>query len=294
MVTRAQNVIASGGYANGATQPMLDIGVNGQFGYAPDLTNLISNQAYVQKNLQLYLLRAPGFFSLMPNPDKWVASLRALVETHARTVEGYNAALTVDIENHPVGGGGEQQHEFTNVTRAISEPVLGVQEKYGMPFTTFLHYWIQYGLMDPETKLALIGTISDQSKVPTDWLYDWYGMTVLALEPDPTGRKVLKSWITTNMWPKGTGDITGKRDLTSPGEMKLMNIEFTGTSQFSLGTNVFAQKFLDKINMANANPYLRPAFMQEIDADVAAAASTGYVFGVDTLAKSAVTGGAKI
>ena len=39
---------------------------------------------------------------------------------------------------------------------------------------------------------------------------------------------------------------------------------------------MFAQKLLDKINFTNANPYLRPAFVQDIAADVAAIQGRGY------------------
>jgi len=274
-------------FGRGSTQPMLDMSYGGQHGWAPNLTEWTSNQAYIRRNLICIMLEAPRFFQNMPEPQKWVESLKSLMELHCRTIEGFNAGLTVELDEHPVGGAGEFQQEVTDVKRARSEPSFTFVEKYGMPIQTFLHNWITYGLMDPDTKYALVGTLNGDK--PSDMLADWYSMSCLFFEPDPTHKKIVKSWVTTNMFPKGTGEIIGKRDLTSASEVLNLTVEFTGISQFNLGTNIFAQKILDQINVTNANPYLRPSMIQNISSDVAAAAE-GYKKGIEDLSASAVPG----
>lgn len=275
-----------GGKAFGthANQPMLDLTYGGQQGWSPNLKEWISNQAYVRRNLVCVLLEAPRFFTLMPDPGKWTSTLKSLVELHCRSIEGFNAALTVDTDEHPVGGAGEMQQEITNVTRARTEPSFTFVEKYGRPIQTFLQHWIQYAMMDPETKYALLGTLENK---PEDLLADWYSMTCLFLEPDPLHRKVVHAWLTTNMYPKETGEIVGKRDLTAASEVLTLTIPFTGISQYGLGVNLFAQKILDGINMTNANPYLRPSFVEDLSADVKAA-EEGYKKNVIDLSSSAV------
>lgn len=280
-------ILANKAFGNGSTQPMLDITYGGQQGWAPNLTEWVSNQAYVRRNLICVLLEAPRFFSVMPDPQKWVSSLKSLMELHCKSIEGFNAGLTVETDEHPVGGAGEFQQEVTDVKRARTEPSLTFVEKYGMPIQTFLHNWITYGLMDPDTKYAMVGTLSNQR--PDDLLADWYSMSCLFLEPDPQHRKVVKSWVTTNMFPKETGEIIGKRDLTTASEVLNLTVPFTGISQFSMGTNLFAQQILNTINMNNSNPYLRPSFIQNISADVNAAVD-GYKKGIEDLGKSAVPG----
>lgn len=277
-------------YGRGSSQPMLDPSVgNGYFGWAPSVGDFVSNQAYVRRNLIPVLLEAPRFFQLMPEPEKWVQTLKALIEIHCRTIEGLNAGLTVEWDEHPVGGGGEFQQEFTDVKRARSEPSFTFVEKYGRPIQTFIYNWITYGMMDPETKYALAGTLEGER--PEDMLADWYTATVLFIEPDPTHTKVVQSWLTSNMAPKGTGEIIGKRDLTTASEVLNLTIEFTGISQYGLGTNVFAQSILDEINMTNSNPYLRQSPITSRDADVATAnAVTGYDKSVTDLGNSAVPG----
>jgi hypothetical protein len=280
-------ILANKAFGTGSTQPMLDFTFGGQQGWAPNLLEWVSNQAYVRRNLICVLLEAPRFFSVMPDPQKWVSSLKSLMELHCKSIEGFNAGLTVETDEHPVGGAGEFQQEVTDVKRARTEPSLTFVEKYGMPIQTFLHNWITYGLMDPDTKYAMVGTLSGQR--PDDLLADWYSMSCLFMEPDPQHRKVVKSWVTTNMFPKETGEIIGKRDLTTASEVLNLTVPFTGISQFSLGTNLFAQQILNTINMNNSNPYLRPSFIQNISADVNAAAD-GYKKNVEDLGKSAVPG----
>jgi hypothetical protein len=280
-------ILASKAFGTGSTQPMLDFTYGGQQGWAPNLVEWVSNQAYVRRNLICVLLEAPQFFKLMPDPQKWVSSLKSLMELHCKSIEGFNAGLTVETDEHPVGGAGEMQQEVTDVKRARTEPSFTFVEKYGMPIQTFLHNWITYGLMDPDTKFAMVGTLSNQK--PEDLLADWYSMSCLFMEPDPQHRKVVKSWVTTNMFPKETGEIIGKRDLTTASEVLNITVPFTGISQFSLGTNLFAQKILNTINMNNSNPYLRPSFIQDISADVNAA-QDGYKKNVEDLGKSAVPG----
>lgn len=278
-------------YGRGTTQPMVDVTRGGgTFGFAPDNVSWVSNQAYIRKNLFGILLEAPKFFTLMPQPEKFIGTLKALVELHPRSIEGLNSTLTVEFDEHPVGGAGETQQEFTDVKRSRSDPIIQVVEKYGLPFQTFLHTWITYGMADPETKYALIGTLA-KDKRPQDMLADWYSATMLFIEPDPTHTKVVKAWLCTNMMPKGTGDIIGRRDLTAASEVLTLSVEFTALTTFSLGINTMAQKLLDEINLENSNPYLRPAFITKRDAEVTRAnTGGGYEGNIQKLGKQALPG----
>lgn len=281
-------LIGAKAYGRGMHQPALNLGKGGVFGWSPNLNSLVSNQAYVRRNLIPVVLELPRFIQLMPEPEVWAESMRQLFEVHPRVIEGLNAGLTVEFDEHPVGGGGEMQQEFTDVKRARSEPSFGWVEKYGMPIQTLLHYWIQYGMMDPETKYALISTI--EGNRPEDMLHDWYTMSMLFIEPDPTHTRVVKSWVSTNMAPMNTGEIVGKRELAAASEVLNLTIPFTAVSQFSLGTSVFAQSVLDNISILRANPYNRQAMIDKIAADVAAAGTAGYHAGIQDLQGRLVNG----
>lgn len=285
---RLTDAILSGAYSNSIARPMLDVSKTGYQGYAPDLTNWVSNQAHLDGGQMICLLvEPPKMFTVLPNSEKWIASLKSLFETHARNIDGMNAGLKVDTDEHAVGGGGEMHQEFTNVTRERSQPKFQFIEKYGRPIQTLLDYWIRYGLMDPETKYALLGAMKKADV--KDMLADWFTATCLFIVPDPLHKSVDKAWLTTNMAPLGTGEIVGKRDLTSAKSILTLDVEFSGISQVGFGVNSFAQQVLDSINILNADPFNRPSFVNRIAADVEAANTTGYRQGTEQLGRTAVT-----
>jgi hypothetical protein len=279
-------LLAGSAFSAGQTQPMLDPTYGGQEGWAPRYTQWISNQAYVRRNVICIVLEAPKFFQFMPNPTVWVQVLKSLMETQTRTIEGLNATLEVETQDHPIGGSGEVQHEYTNVKRTPSEPVITFVEKYGIPITTFFYNWITYGLMDAESKYPSVITLSGAKL--TDYLADMYSMTCLFIEPDPIHQHVMRAWITANMFPRTSGEIEAKRDMTEEGEQLILSIPFTGLSQFGLGVDIMAQQILDSINLTNANPYLRPGFIQNISSTVNAANLNGYRTGAEALGSEAV------
>jgi hypothetical protein len=270
-MSRLANAILQQGsaFSAGKNSPMVDLQFGGQMGYSPELAEWVSNQNYIRRNVIPLLVEAPKGFQMLPNSQSWVSTLRALVELHAMSVEGLQAGLTVDITSTPVGGGGQMQDDFIDVKQTQSKVTFKWNEKYGMPVFNFFNGWIRNLMMDPDTKYAAISTISGTK--PTDMLADMYAMTCLFIEPDPSHTKVVKAWLGTNMFPQGTGEVVGRRDLTSASEPTTYDIEFTGIYQFGTGVDAFAQQMLSAINITGANPYNRQAFVNTITADVLAA-----------------------
>ena len=276
------------GLCNCVNAPIIDTTFGGTHGWSIDYDQYLSNKAYVSRNIFCLLLEAPRFFSLMPNPSWWVQMLKSIMEDGTRVIEGLNAGLKVDVEEHPIGGAGEMQQEPTNVTRERTEPSITFDERDGAPIQFFMEQWIRYGLMDPEVKLALAATLNGTQ--PIDLLPDWYSMSCIFIQPDPTGLYSFRAWLVANMFPLGTGEIVGKKDKTTALEQLTLQIPFSGFAQFNLGTNVLGQKLMSAINLVNANPYFRPAFVQNISADVSAATVAGYQEGIKNLSATGIAG----
>lgn len=268
MTRLTDTIIANKAFSRGRTAPMVDLKNGGQNGYMTDFPAYVSNAAYIRRNLIARLIEAPKGFSDLPDGQKWIDTLKTLIELHPKSIEGLNMGLTVEVASNPFGGGGEEQEDPTDVKRARSQPVLGYIEKYGRPINAFYNGWITELIMDPITKVPNI--VTRGSKKPADLLPDYIGATVLFFEPDPTFTKIDKAWLCTNMWPKSDGPVEGRRDLTSAGNTQDFTIEFTAISQVGLGVNTLAQKLLDEMNLSGANPNARPAFVDKISADVKA------------------------
>lgn len=120
-------------------------------------------------------------------------------------------------------------------------------------------------------------------------LADQYAATMIFIEPDPTHQKVVNAFLSTNMYPKATGDILGGREIGSAMQLNQISIEWSAITQTGLGVNAFAQRLLNNINITNANPFLRPAFIQGIAPDVEAQANTGYKAQAEQLGRTAIT-----
>jgi hypothetical protein len=285
-MTRLVDAILEGAYSSGKASA-LDLRYGGMNGYSPNLAQWGSNQSYVRRNLNSLLLEAPTGFQLLPKPEVWVGALKALIEVHPKSIEGFDAQLDVETGSEvAVGGAGEMMQDFTNITRARSKPSYVWVDKYGRPIQQFLEQWILNLIGDPESKVPNIATLA--SNRPGDLLADRYSATVLHYEPDPTHQTVLKAWLTTNMFPLSSGPNTGKREIASSMEGSELSIEFSGLSHYGEGVTQFAQSLLTKFNMTNANPNLRPAFVSKISEDVSAATRSGYKEGIETLGSTAV------
>lgn len=275
------------GPAMGQLNPtVLDVRKGGMNGWHPDYAEWASAQAYIQKNVNAYLIEAPRGFDYLTNKEAWIGALKALIELHPQSITGLASTYEVEVAENAVGGAGQMFEDFTNVTEARSQISISWIEKYGMPIGNFMRTWIRMLMMNPATKYADIMTLANGA--PADQLADLYSATVLFVEPDPTGKFPVNAWLTTNFWPRSSGEITGKRDLTSPSESRTIDIQFAGLTQQGAGVMTFAKKILDSISLANASPWNNPAFVQEIHADVQAM-KAGIKSNIETLGSTAVT-----
>lgn len=262
-MSRYKDSILKNGMARERSAPMANVMVSGQNGHQVDFRYYHGNADYIRRNVIARVMNFPQGFKHFPDAQVYIDTLKSMVELHAQTWEGLNKTLTVNSQQSPVGGSGEMQDTPSNVVRARSEPVLGLPEKYGMPFQALLTDWITELIMDPDTGAPNI--ITRPGVQVGDMLPDFYTMTVLFFEPDPTFTKVQRAWLVTNMYPTTSGEDTGRRDKTQDGEQVIHSIQFTGMQQVGRGVNALAQAELDKMRLTYTSPNNAPAFIDGID-----------------------------
>lgn len=246
--------------------PMLDPGKSGgQWGPVNNLKEFASDKPYVNRPVIAILLRQPAFFDNIPDGEFLTRTLRNLIERRSMKIEGLKGTIKWAVDDTPLGAGGQFMKFVTDAKMDRSDVTHTYLELEGMPIANFHSFWGRYGLMDPDLRTALANTLEGG---PTDWLPDQYTMSVLYFEPDSTNKKVVKSWIGTNLFPETTGEIDGGADKNSPGTKLEHSIMYGGAYQFNLGGNVFAQSVLDLMNFTNANPMLRSSFITEINPNI--------------------------
>ena len=284
MSRQTDQILKSTGFFSGNETAFSNPLLGGQFAWATNPEEWLGTQAYVPRNLIPIVLETPRFFEKMPNPDQWVTAWKIYFEKHCRVIEGLKAGLTVETAEHAFGAAGEMFQEIVDVKRERSTLSTTATEKYGNVWQTFWEKVITYGGMDPETKTPLIATMAD---VPADFLADWYTGTIAFIEPDPTMKRALRCWVTTNIFPQGTGAIEGKMDKTSSMSVKELSLEFNALSFYGTGTRALGQELLDGISKQWSNPQLRKSFITDIAADIKAV-TKGYKESVETVATNRV------
>ena len=253
------------------TTPMVDAFVGGQNGPVLNIGRYINNAAYVSRPVIARLVEYPRWVDYMPNPEVFRRAIKNWFEVQTK-IDGLQKGIQVDFVEQEIGAAGHRQFDVNKATITQSDVTHSCMDKVGLPFQNLMTIWIRYGMVDPESQLPLIHTVSDSIG---DHLPDMWSATVLYFEPDIRMKSVQKAWLMTNMGPRNNGPDEARRDLQAGGSPLELSIPFTGLQDTSIGVQNFAQSELSKMSRKGLNPLTRTAFVTAIDADVAAIA-TGY------------------
>lgn len=269
-MTRYSNpFIGQTSYGKGAASNTINLAQAGTLQMAPDLANIAANTPFVQRNTIAFLIEAPRFFQFTSNPDQAVRSLKALIETHTRTIDGLNQQINVETADALYGGSGERIQVPTNVTRNTSSPNHGMWELQGRAIQRFIKWWIVYGIGDENSKVPLV--VADGQVSAEDYDATFYGATVLYIEPDPTMTEVISAYLCTNMYPLSTGPWESSKDASQIGRNLDLSIEFTAATDVSIGTLLYARELIQGLSVGGLNPNENPLWFENVSADVEAA-----------------------
>lgn len=276
--------------------------VGGQMGWMSDLSEVHGWQQYVPRNARVIVLEAPRFLSYLPNPEIWREGFRCLIEKHAKKVSGFKQGLKANVTEQVSGAAGEFLQIAGDMKRDRTEPVLDFDEKEGRPIQRMLDVLMRFGIMDPDTKTALISTLLESAAatggqdlgpdigedgLPKDWLLDWFGGTILVYECDITDRFVDKATISTNFWPHETGPIDMTRELTASKDILELSIPWSAVSVSNYAVVEVAQRIHDTIRQAHTSPSNNPAFIQDIE-PLLRSNKTGYISQINKLNREAL------
>ena len=163
-----------------------------------------------------------------------------------------------------------------------------MDDKEGAPIRRFWEYYIQMLMANEESKVPGVATLSRR---PAHWLADMWTFTMGFIIPDPLHQYVKQSWIVTNMCPKdGFSGITASRELEAAMQTRQYTHDFGGLAAYGPGIDEYCQRYLDRMNLAGANPALRKAWVEDlyvddIDADVLAA-MRGFLPNIEDVRKN--------
>lgn len=228
--------------------------INEQQGYAPDVSEWVSNTRYVPRNLIAVVTR--NVSDDQADGESFAASIKAVLEVHPILICGLWTG-------------------FSASGMFMPDPAFRMPEKYGRPIDRLLMKW-RYDY-DCYRRVACV---ADGKEVPT---VEQCTVDVMFIEPDPTFTKVVQAWHGIRMFPEEYSGIHSKRDLMPPGSLpmfpgfKLRRRVKPVISEFTLGYEHFeygfsvdaeAQRILDELNVQAANPHVRTPFVTRIADDI--------------------------
>lgn len=236
-------------YAHGhKTTP--DIKFGGQNGWAPNINEWANTTPAVRNDLVVHVMRPPRMFELFDNTKEWIRSFRAMIETHADSITGFNATLNVNLAEKNIGASEEKYQRHTKVTKARTELNMTYTDLEGEPFRRMHDIWIKYGIRDPDTQYPLASTLKER---PEEWGPEWYTCDIIAFEPDYLFRSVRNAWFLTNVAPTTSGEIVGSKNLSEDKGLLEMSIPYTSWGVSNQGVIRMAEKRLEKINLTYAD-----------------------------------------
>jgi len=237
--------------------PMLDPGFGGQMGFRPEVFGpgnviaLYNDTKALSGQLIPLVLQIPKAFGLLDNTADWVRAFKTIFEDRPDSINGMNAGLTAEFVESAVGGAGEMASQIANMTRERTVPVFKWRDIVGLPIQKLLTFWMEFILMDSETKIPRVNTLETYKL--TAWTKDYQALTMIFIELDQAGMYVLKSWLVTDMQPTSNGPVTGRRDLLAAAEPIDLEITFTGVAAVGVSINSLAASLLPHLNIVRTD-----------------------------------------
>lgn len=254
--------------------PVTNMAIPGSDGYIPNYEYWHASAEYVRPPVIPFLMEAPDAYQILDNPSRLVATLKALMEVHAKSIQGLDQTLEVEYSSTAFGGAGEQMETVAKVKRSQSQPQYDWVERIGKPITKFWNYHILQVLGNPDSNIP--GAVSRGQNRPYGMYPDFTTFTMMFVQADRTQRYVDHAWLCSNMSPKSGAKIEGSRDVTETPQGVTVSIGFTCLQQVGAGVDKLAQAMLDTANQTGLDPNNRRAWLRDIEADVRAASQAGY------------------
>jgi len=255
---------------------MPDVRHGGMFGYAPNLSEIISTTPNIPRDMIVLITRYPGMFDLIEDGPIWKEALKYMVEVHPKAITGFDATITLGTSDVQISPSGATIRPVNDATISHSKlNMIYPMDFQNEPIVTFWKEFIRMGIRDPILKRPLISTM-DIKRLPDDWTLDMYSWDLIGFEPNVHFTKVVKAWEVYGVHPLGSGPITGSKDPLNPRSIEDLTYELTGVDESDIGTRVAAQAILDKINITKANPYTVKSQLTDTEIGAIAESKEGY------------------
>lgn len=243
-------VISATSLGSAPGQLISNVARSGQLGIGIRTTKLDGATPVVFNPVVALVLQVPSMWDRYPKRQE---TLRALMETHAKSISGIDFGYELATEETPVGHDGQTMKVPTRTTRSQVNPSATFTEYVGCPVYRLFRTWM-FDIQHPDTNAsALPNWIDDNAQIPA-WCMSAYSMSMLFIQYDPTGLpdRIEDAFTIINMFPTSIGEMGFERNI---GTTKILerSISFTGIVQHNENTIALGRAMAETLRLHKIN-----------------------------------------
>jgi len=185
ILTSAAN-LGLGGGAGSDQDRLANIMNGGQLGVGFNLANLDAATPLIFTPTVLVVMSTPTMYSVgasktFNKENAFQKMLKALIETHAKSVTGIDFGYTLETAEQPIGHDGQNIQVPTKSKRSPVAPSFVFPEVPGNLVWNMFNQWV-FDIQHPDTNASFQRMDTDD----LDYLSSAYSMTMMAIQFDPT------------------------------------------------------------------------------------------------------------
>lgn len=257
---------------NIGNRPAVNPSEGGQYDWAPNIYAYVSEHPHVQQQTWCVLLSSPSFFSKLPGGQRLHSLAKAWFETRSREISGLSERIEFQFAEQQWSG--KTFSVPSGGTRTLGQLSHTGVDPEGEEFTKLFRTWGLYGINDPDLGHPRLVIVDN----PGDMLIDQISASAIYFEPTRNMRDIAHAALVVGMMPRNTVEIQMRRNKEEQGQMRDINMEFTGLIDFDTEAAInIARSMLSKMSMFNPAAQAAPVGFANVSATLTSLTDTGLM-----------------
>lgn len=230
----------------GDRQRAADMTKGSQLGVGLQAATLDAATPLVFPPAVIVVLATPTMYKNDPDTSRMI---KALIESHAKTVSGIDFGYTLETSEQPVGHDGQNIQVPTKSKRSAVNPSFTFSEVTGNLVWNLFLQWLR-DIQDPDTNASMARFAN-----PDTFMSSAYSMSMVVIQFDPTMRpeNIIDAAFYTNMFPTDPGGPLGLERQISQSKVMERTVTFTGHVQHNRATRELGIKIATELQLAKVN-----------------------------------------
>lgn len=220
----------------------------GGHGWAFNTYEYVSEHPHIDQQGWLFTLSTPGFFSKFKFGRNLHSLLKSAFETRSISWQGPTEKYDFDFADQKWGG--RTMSVPQGATRTLGPFSLKLIDVMGEPYTSLFRIWGLWGIHDPDLGYPRMVLFDDLEN--GDMLIDNRSASVICFNTSEDLRDISHASMIVGMFPRSTVEVGIRRNKDESGQIREINMEFTGLIEFDTKyVRETARKFLKKLPFFN-------------------------------------------